>query len=122
MAASAVWDAAEDCSTASAAAFRAALASALSFSRQQRLYLRPEPQWHGSLRPGRAIVVAVIERVYCNRMHSTEGHVAGDNVSDRVLCADSPCSGDPHVLRAQSLVAAAGLEDDRLALAQLLEH
>src|SRR5437870_72786 len=31
-------------------------------------------------------------------------------------------SDDAHVLRAQSLVAAAGIEDDRLALAQLLEH
>ena len=81
MAASGVSDTAEDCSTASAAAFRAALASALSFSRQQCLYLRPEPQWHGSLRPGRAIVVAVIERVYCNPMYSTEHHIAGDNVS-----------------------------------------
>ena len=30
-------------------------------------------------------------------------------------------SGEPHVLRAQSLVAAAGIDDDRLALAQLLE-
>jgi hypothetical protein len=40
------------------------------------LYLRPEPQWHGSLRPGRAIVVAVIERVYCNPMYSTEDHIA----------------------------------------------
>src|SRR4029079_9535720 len=29
--------------------------------------------------------------------------------------------GDPHVLRAQSLVAAAGIEVDGLALAQLLE-
>src|SRR6266704_2883573 len=60
LAASGVSDPAKDCSTASAAAFRAALASALSFSRQQCLYLRPEPQWQGSLRPGRAIVVAVI--------------------------------------------------------------
>ena len=76
MAASGVSDAAEDCSTASAATFRAALASALSFSRQQCLYLRPEPQWHGSLRPGRAIVVAVIERVYCNPMYSAEDHMA----------------------------------------------
>jgi hypothetical protein len=83
VAASGVSDTAEDCSTASAATFRAALASALSFSRQHCLYLRPEPQWHGSLRPGRAIVVAVIEGVYCNRMSSTEVHIAVDNVSDR---------------------------------------
>src|SRR5207244_6471390 len=41
----------------------------------------------------------------------------------RVPCAPiRPRSGDPHVLRAQSLVAAAGIEDDRLPLAQLLEH
>jgi len=39
----------------------------------------------------------------------------------RSLSAASPCSGEPHVLRAQSLVAAAGIEDDRLAVAQLLE-
>jgi hypothetical protein len=83
VAASGVWDTAEDCLTASAATFRAALASALSFSRQQCLYLRPEPQWHCSLRPGRAIVVAVIEGVYCNRMYSTEGHIAVDDLSDR---------------------------------------
>jgi hypothetical protein len=38
--------------------------------------LRPEPQWHGSFRPGRAIVVAVIERVYCNPMYSTENYIA----------------------------------------------
>src|SRR6266849_5118225 len=42
---------------ASAAALaRAAVARASSFSRQQCLYLRPEPQWQGSLRPGRALV------------------------------------------------------------------
>jgi len=79
VAASDVSDTTEDCSTDSAAAFRAALASALSFSRQHCLYLRPEPQWHGSLRPGRAIVVAVIERVYCNPTYSTDDLVAGDD-------------------------------------------
>src|SRR5436309_15129942 len=36
------------------------------------------------------------------------------------LCAAYACgcSGDPHVLRARSFVAAAGIEDDGLALAQ----
>ena len=37
----------------------------------------------------------------------------------------APCvlsSGDPEVLRAQSLVAANSVEDDRLVLAQLLEY
>jgi len=42
----------------SAALARAAEASRSSFSRQHCLYLRPEPQWHGSLRPGRALVEA----------------------------------------------------------------
>lgn len=37
---------------------RAAAAAALSLSRQQCLYLRPDPQWQGSLRPGRAAPVA----------------------------------------------------------------
>jgi hypothetical protein len=50
-----------------AATARAAVASASSFSRQQCLYLRPEPQWQGSLRPGRATVRAVIMKVYSTR-------------------------------------------------------
>src|SRR5688572_20742703 len=42
---------------ASSAAFaRAAAAAASSFARQHCLYLRPEPQEHGSLRPTRAFV------------------------------------------------------------------
>ena len=48
---------------ASAAALaRAAAACRSSFSRQHCLYLRPEPQWQGWLRPGRARVGAVIEK------------------------------------------------------------
>ena len=39
---------------------RAATSLAWSFSRQQCLYLRPEPQWQGSLRPGRELVGGVI--------------------------------------------------------------
>jgi len=49
--------ASDDRTAASAAAFaRAAAACASSFSRQQCLYLRPEPQWQVWLRPGRALV------------------------------------------------------------------
>jgi hypothetical protein len=55
----------DDPAAASAAALaRATAAFVSSFSRQQCLYLRPEPQWHGWLRPGGALVGAVIERVY----------------------------------------------------------
>jgi hypothetical protein len=43
-----------------AAAARAAVASAASFSRQHCLYFLPEPQWQGSLRPGRELVWEVI--------------------------------------------------------------
>ena len=39
---------------------RAATSLVWSFSRQQCLYLRPEPQWQGSLRPGRELVGGVI--------------------------------------------------------------
>ena len=87
MAASGVSDAAEDCSGPSAVAFRAALASALSFSRQHCLYLRPEPQWQGSLRPGRAIVVAVIERVYCTVVSLGEGF---DATAPPASCRQAP--------------------------------
>ena len=38
-------------------------ASDSSLSRQQRLYLRPEPQRQGSLRPSRATVVLFIPNV-----------------------------------------------------------
>ena len=37
---------------AAAAAARSAAACLSSLSRQQCLYLRPDPQWQGSLRPG----------------------------------------------------------------------
>ena len=53
--------------SSTAAAARAVLARASSFSRQHCLYLRPEPHGQGSLRPGRPIVRAVIERVYTLR-------------------------------------------------------
>ena len=57
--------ASDDRAAASAAALaRAAAAFASSFSRQQCLYLRPEPQRQSWLRPGRALVEAVIEKVY----------------------------------------------------------
>ena len=50
---------------ASAATFaRAADALASSFARQHCLYLRPDPQWQGSFRPGRTASLAVIVRVY----------------------------------------------------------
>jgi hypothetical protein len=66
-----------------AAAARAVLATASSFSRQHCLYLRPEPHGQGSLRPGRPIVRAVMERVYilrsaracCWRLQSDHGLV-----------------------------------------------
>jgi len=41
---------------ASAVFARAARTAASSLSRQHCLYLRPEPQWQGSLRPGRSAV------------------------------------------------------------------
>ena len=47
-----------------AAAASAALAAASSWARQHCLYLRPDPQWHGSLRPGRCGDCALIVRVY----------------------------------------------------------
>jgi hypothetical protein len=43
-----------------AAAARAAVALAASFSRQHCLYFLPEPQWQGSLRPGRELVCEII--------------------------------------------------------------
>ena len=59
-------DAAASVSAGFAASSDAALALALtaffsSFSRQQRLYFLPDPQWQGSLRPGRAAAGSVIE-------------------------------------------------------------
>jgi hypothetical protein len=45
-----------DAAAASAALARAAASAAWSLSRQHCLYLRPEPQWQGSLRPGRGVV------------------------------------------------------------------
>jgi len=45
---------------ASSAAFaRATAAAASSFARQHCLYLRPEPQGHGSLRPTRTFIWAI---------------------------------------------------------------
>jgi hypothetical protein len=41
-------------------AARAARSASSSLSRQQCLYFFPEPQWHGSLRPGRFVPVSVI--------------------------------------------------------------
>jgi hypothetical protein len=61
--------------TSAAALARSALAARSSFSRQQCLYLRPEPQVHGSLRPGRALGEAVIVTVYRhdNRRWKSQG-------------------------------------------------
>jgi hypothetical protein len=65
-----------------AASARAADASAASFARQQCLYLRPDPQGQGSLRPGRALVGAVIEQVYCGRPHTPRVESAALEHSD----------------------------------------
>src|SRR5947208_379933 len=73
----------------------------------------------------RAAMARLVASRSSDRLCSHRTSVLQPYVFDRAtrfLCADSPCSGDPHVLRTQSLVAAAGIEDDRLALAQLLEH
>ena len=60
--------ASDACVAASAAALLlAAAALASSFSRQQCLYFRPEPQWQGSLRPGR-VLGGVIQEVYRIRL------------------------------------------------------
>src|SRR4051812_18980354 len=50
----------ESTGSLAAASARAADACVASFSRQHCLYFRPEPQWQGSLRPGRALMGAVI--------------------------------------------------------------
>src|SRR4051812_24399559 len=70
---------------AAAAVFaRAAAALASSFGRQQCLYFRPDPQRHLSLRPGRAIVEALIERsVPYWPLAAGAGHDACDSPASR---------------------------------------
>ncbi len=61
---------------------RAVRASDSSFSRQHCLYLRPDPQRHGSLRPGRSAVVVIIvsvEYVACHRCNQL-GKIRGREV------------------------------------------
>ena len=55
-------ESADFAASSAAALLLAEAALALSFSRQQCLYLRCEPQWQGSLRPGLALVGGVIGR------------------------------------------------------------
>ena len=55
-------ESADFAASSAAALLLAAAALVLSFSRQQCLYLRCDPQWQGSLRPGLALVGGVIGR------------------------------------------------------------